>query len=358
MSVFKRYRGKRLKARDKDWAKGTWYVWKRLNGRVIHRAIPEAQTKEQAELAERKIVEQAFNRRYGVTDSSLTVKEFANGIYLRYCEQHNPNLTAKKQSIAIFTERLGRLALVDVTPQDCRDLQHFLRRQMADSSVNRIMSSLAKMFRLACEEGKLDRSPTEYVKRLDEPPPREPQITPQQKEKLWETLQRDVLMQRLVTLATNLPLRKGQFFAIDEKAIDLDNGFLKVIRSKGQKPRVVPLNETASSTLRLMLADGQIPFPLKDIRKRWTPILIDAGINKKGGKRGENFTFHDLRHYLATELIDKNNNPETVRQAFDHSDMRITRTYIDEDFNRVKAALNSLDATNLQPTQEIDGPPN
>lgn len=122
--------------------------------------------------------------------------------------------------------------------------------------------------------------------------------------------------------------------------------------------QLLSLSEKTNFPIDALLADDQIPFPLKDIRKRWRPMLERAGINKKDGKRGDNFTFHDLRHYLATSLIDKNNNPETVRQAFDHSDMRVTRTYIDEDSERVRRALNTLDAPNLQPTQETDGPPN
>lgn len=96
MSVYKRFSGKRINSRDKNWSKGTWYIYKRLNGRVIHRSIPEAQTKDDAEKAERKIIESAFNHRYGILDTNTTFADFADGPYTRYVEQHNINQGAKK----------------------------------------------------------------------------------------------------------------------------------------------------------------------------------------------------------------------------------------------------------------------
>lgn len=360
MSVFKRYQGRRLKdSRDKDWSKGTWYVWKRVRGRVIHKAIPEAVTKEQAEQAERKLIEDVFNNRYGVKDRTTTVAEFADSTYLRYCTQNNTNLTAKKQYIGLITKRLGRMLITDLTPQNCRDFQAWLRRKMpSDSSVNRVMSTLSRMLTIACEEDLLEHNPMEHVRKLDEPQPREKSLTQVQKDKLWLELAKDPLMLRLVTLATNLPLRRGQLLSIRPDDVDLLRGWLSVGKSKGQKPRLVPLNATAAETLRVMIAEGQLPFPLKDFRKRWLPMLIAAGINEEGAKRGENYTFHDLRHYLASVLIHKHNvNPETVRQAFDHSDMSVTRIYINRDMDAIRDALNELDATNSQPTDVETGLP-
>lgn len=358
MSVFKRYKRKRLSARDKDWSKGTWYVWKRLNGKIIYQSIPEAKTKEQAELAERKIIEAAFNRRYGVTDSHTTFADFANGAYTRYVAQHNVNITAKTHYIVLLVARLGKLLLTEVSPQDCRDAQFYFRRSMSDSSVNRIMSTASKLFSLACEEGILDRNPMQYVKMLKEPPPRSRLLTAKQKERLWTELEKDVLMFRLVTLAVNLPLRRGQILAITPDAIDLPNGLLIAGQSKGREPRVVPLNSAALHTLQAMIQDRMLPFPLKDFRKRWKPMLIAAGINSKDGKRGENFTFHDLRKEFASELIRNNVNPNIVQKLFAHSDMSITNVYMHSEMDQLKEAVNTLDASTLQAPQEIDGPPN
>lgn len=350
MAVFKKYKGKRLNPKDKDWSKGTWYVWKRLEGKIIHQSIRSARTKEQAEQAERFLIERMHNRLYGIADHHTCFADFAEGLYTRYVEQHNVNRAAKTLYIRYLTRYLGRRILAEITAQDCRDVQWKLRKQMSDSSVNRVMSTLSKIFSLACEQELIDRNPMQYVKSLKEPPPRSRLLTAEEKERLWKELEKDPLMLRLVVLAVNLPLRRGQLLKLTPDSIDTENGVAYVVGSKGREPRTVPLNTAACSTLISMRADGQLPFPLKDFRKRWWKALRNAKI--------DNFRFHDLRKEFASELIRKNVNPNIVQKLFAHSSLAITDVYMHSDMDALKQAVNRLDATELQPTQEIDGPPN
>lgn len=334
-------------------------MYKRLNGQVIHRSIPEASTKAEAEQAMRATIEDAFNKRYGIATQTETFAEFADTTYRRYMMQRNVNITAKKIDIAFLIGYFGKAKLLDeITAQDCRDAQYRLLRTptvnktpRSPSSVNRTMSTLSKIFSLACEEGKLERNPMQYVKSLAEPPPRRRLLTDKEKERLWAALDQDVLMLRFVNLALNLPLRRGQLLAICTDAIDFQNGLLSVIGSKGRSARLVPLNSGAMNTLQQMIADGQLPFPLKDFRKRWHRALIAAGINKPGGSREDNYHFHDLRKEFASNLIRKNVNPEIVQQLFAHSAMNITQAYMHSSIDDLSQAVRSLDETG---TQESD----
>ena len=61
MSVFKRYKGVRITSAHPAFAKARWWTYKRLNGKVIHQAIPEAHTRREAEAAERQIIKGAFD---------------------------------------------------------------------------------------------------------------------------------------------------------------------------------------------------------------------------------------------------------------------------------------------------------
>lgn len=362
MGIHKRYKGKRLNAKDKDWSKGTWYVWQRVNGRIIHKALTGARTKEQAEAAVRHLVDTAFNRRYGIADNETGFAEFADGAYTRYVRQNNVNQSAKLLYIRLLVKRFKGRPLSEITPQDCRDAQYYFQTTKSDktdkrspASVNRIMSTLSKIFSLACEEGILDRNPMQYVRTLKEPAARSRLLAADEKERLWIELEKDILLFRLVMLAVNLPLRRGQLVAISPGAVDLPNMQLFIIESKGRPPRVVPLNSTAANILRQMIADRQLPFPLKDFRRRYFRITVAAGINEKDGKRGENFTFHDLRKEFASKLIRKNVNPNLVQKLFAHSDMAITNVYMHSEMDELKAAVNTLDATDLQPTIENEG---
>lgn len=105
--------------------------------------------------------------------------------------------------------------------------------------------------------------------------------------------------------------------AITADVIEFEHEHILVIGSKGRPPRLVPLNATATKVWKAMMEDEQLPFPVKDLPRHWYIALGNAGINKKGGTREENYHFHDLRRYFASELIKRNTNPLIV-QNFSH----------------------------------------
>lgn len=337
MSVFRKYQGKRITPKDKKWAKGTWYVWKRIDGRIIHKALKGAQTKAEAEAAEREIIRKAFNQRYGITDNTTLFREFAEGPYRQYVEQNNVNKVTKYQYISLLCDVFRSQLLCQISPQDCRNAQVQFARKYSASSVNLIMSTLSKIFTLACQENILDRNPMAYVTRLKEPPPRNRLLSKEEKERLWVALEKDKLLFHLVTLAVNLPLRRGQLIAITPTAVDLQNGLLSVIASKGRSSRMVPLNSIARHTLQAMLDMGALPFPLKEtgVRKRWVKALKRAKI--------ENFRFHDLRKLFAAELRRHGMHTKTIQDLFGHSSPRITDIYLPTEFETMREAVNSLD---------------
>lgn len=220
------------------------------------------------------------------------------------------------------------------------------------------MSTASKIFTLACEEGLLERNPMQYVRHLEEPPPRQRLLTPEQKESFWNEVTKDRFMFRIVMLGVNLPVRRGQILAITKEAVDAENRTLFVIRSKGRPPRAIPLNNAALQILTEMCAEvGSGPLvlyhgkPIRDFRTRWEKLLVRAKINRpkpidddEGPKptREENFHFHDLRTEFGTNLIRNNVSPEIIRRLYNHSSMQITQTYMQVD-DMLFDAVNSLD---------------
>lgn len=352
MSVYKRYKGKRISSSHPRYADARWWIYKRLKGKTIHQSVPEAQTKQEAELAERQIIKASFDHSYSVADTTTTLASFIEKKYRPYVEQNNVNKGAKDLYIRLLLENFKKQTIGSISPQDCRDCRAKLQNrqnkrkkesELSPASINRIMSTLSRIFSLACEEGILDRNPMQYVKALPEPPPRRRLLNEKQKGDLWTELEKDKLLYRLIVLAVNLPLRRGQLMAITEEFIDFENEQVLVIGSKGRPPRLVPLNATASAVLKEMIKENQLPFPVKDFRKRWYSALRNAGINKKDGTREENYHFHDLRSYFASELIKRNTNPLIVQNLFAHSDMSITTIYAQADQKQLLEAVKRLD---------------
>jgi len=352
MAVFKKWKGKRVTSKHPDYAAARWWCYKRIGkGRVIHKSLPEALTKAQAETAERKEVEKIFNQKYGIIED-ISFSDFVDKTYSKYVKQHNQNVYVKNLFIAELKKFFGNKFLASITAQDCRDYQ-FRRKntktkhgnKRAPASVNKETSTLSKIFTLACQEGLLDRNPMQYVVKLDEPKARQRLLTPAQKEALWKELEKDEYLYNLVTLALNVPLRRGQLLAITKESIDFDLCLLKAIPSKGRKERNIPLNGKAVEILKSMCAkvgSGKI-FLITDFRKRWYPALINAGINKEGGTREENYHFHDIRSWFSQRLLKRNTNSKVIQNLFAHSDQAITDIYLTSDEQMMFEAVRSLD---------------
>jgi integrase len=344
MSVLKKYRGKRITPKDKNWSKGKWYVWKRIDGKIIHRSIPEAQTKEEAEHAEREIIRAVFNKKYGIA-SKETFGEFVERVYKKYVRQNNVSLKTKDLYIRLLLGAFERRPLVDISPQDCRNTQAKFKARYSASTTNQLMSTASKIFNLAGEEGILDKNPMAFVKRLKEPPARDRLLSKEEWERLWKELEKDEMMMRLVTLAVNLPLRRGQLLSIAPTDCDLNSSVLTAKASKGRASRTIPLNDIARQTLNLMMEDSQLPFPLKEtgLRKRWMRITKRARI--------ENMRFHDLRRCMATELNKQGVPGETIRKLYGHSEMKITQVYISPEMAEMAEAVRTLD--NVQEVENV-----
>jgi integrase len=344
LAVFKKYKSKRVGPKHKDYAKGTWYLWKRVEGRIIHKALKTAQNKEEAEHAEREIIRAVFNKKYGIA-SKETVREFVDRVYRKYVAQNNVSLATKDLYIRLLCDVWGKRFLVDITPQDCRNAQNDFRKRYSASTTNQLMSTASKIFNLAGEEGILDKNPMAFVKRLKEPPARDRLLSKEEWERLWKELEKDEMMMRLVTLAVNLPLRRGQLLSIAPTDCDLNSSVLTAKASKGRASRTIPLNDIARQTLNLMMEDSQLPFPLKEtgLRKRWMRITKRARI--------ENMRFHDLRRCMATELNKQGVPGETIRKLYGHSAMKITQVYISPEMAEMAEAVRTLD--NVQEVENV-----
>lgn len=353
--VYKRYRGKRVVRGSKDYKNGTWYVCKRIRGVLLHQAIPEAATKEAAQEVADKLIADAKSRRYGLR-KEISFKTFADVNYRRYCEESNESLYTKELFIKIYIEYFGNRLISEITTEDCANFRWTrLRTPLKSggtrkpSSVNREVNALKRLFNLACEQKYLSESPMAFMKRLEDPPPRRRRLSSEQRQKLYEQLEKDIVLLRIVTLALNLPLRRKQILAITPEDCDFEECLLWAIKSKRKPAREVPMNQTVMATLRAMIADGQLPFSFNRFEKRWHQALLDADINKEGGTRDENFHFHDLRHVFGSELLKNGVNPYIIKELFGHSDMKTSAIYISAERSDLRNAVNSLDV------QEIGG---
>lgn len=136
----------------------------------------------------------------------------------------------------------------------------------------------------------------------------------------------------MVILALNTGVRKGELLNLKRSHINLKQGTLFVEKSKNYLARYVPLNNKATSMLETWMRQTeslQSPClfpsptdpskPITNIKKAWTKVVNDAGI--------ENLRWHDLRHDFASNLVMKEVSLYAVQKLLGHKKIDQTMKY-------------------------------
>lgn len=114
-------------------------------------------------------------------------------------------------------------------------------------------------------------------------------------------------------LLANTGLRVSELCTLDQ--IDLVGRQIRVL-GKGGKPRVVPLNAVACDLLRKPM---QLPKSPDTVRNNLAALARRLGVPKFGP--------HALRHYFATQLVQRSVNIADVSRLLGHKDINTTIAY-------------------------------
>ena len=153
----------------------------------------------------------------------------------------------------------------------------------------------------------------------------------------------------LLTLASGM--RKCELRRIRrETHIDFAHQGLKLTKevTKTKKPRFIPLDDKAWGVLMSWLGqtkesigDKGLLFPGKDgksefdnMQTSWERLLSMANI--------QNFTWHDMRHDYASQLVMAGVDLNTVRELLGHADIKMTLVYAHLAPEHKRAAVESL----------------
>ncbi len=106
----------------------------------------------------------------------------------------------------------------------------------------------------------------------------------------------------------------------------------------------MPINNLLLKTLKSLKylnSDGFVFInnkgkPIKDVRTAFDGALKRSGIKK--------FTFHDLRHTFASNLVMNGVDPVTVKELMGHSSIQMTMRYSHPTPEHKVQAVESLDA--------------
>ena len=129
-------------------------------------------------------------------------------------------------------------------------------------------------------------------------------------------------------IALNTGMRPSEMLEMTWDRVDLGRRQITILRSKGGKPRHIPLNTTALAAFRLLYnrplraervflsEDGQ---SLVGYKHWFTPAVEKAGV--------KNFTWYCLRHTFASRLAMAGVDLRTIADLMGHASIQMTMRY-------------------------------
>ena len=273
--------------------------------------------------------------------------------YRRDLADFSADLTAKNQTIAAadsdaLRAYLGRLS----------------KRQLAPASVARRLSAIRQLYRFLYSEGHRGDDPAAAI----EGPKRGRRLpkvlsirevdgllaqakTATQSESKSERL-RAARMECLLEVLYATGLRVSELVALPDSAARRDQRML-VIRGKGGRERLVPLNDAARRTMKDYLA---LREEAKADKSKWLfPSFGESGhltrqhfarelkaLAASAGLKAAQVSPHVLRHAFASHLLQNGADLRVVQTLLGHADISTTQIYTHVLEERLKSLVRDL----------------
>jgi site-specific recombinase XerD len=200
----------------------------------------------------------------------------------------------------------------------------FKEKKEARSTINRRISAIKSFYNYLYDEEIVEVNYGKKIKYL-KTDPIEPKKIMKQKEifKILDGinhLRNKAILETIYTTG----IRESELTDLDIENIDFENQLIAVIKAKGRKTRVIPINESSLKLIKAYIGVRKSgPVFLNNRRGRLTPRSIITICHKYF-----DFPPHDLRHSFATHMIAKTGNIKAVSELLGHSSIQITeKTY-------------------------------
>lgn len=218
----------------------------------------------------------------------------------------------------------------------------------AASTVNRRLSSVSCLCRLAVKAGMLPSNPVNKVRHLKQPVRLPAFYTEEalagyvEDNPLEACSVSDTRNRLIVLLLYSTGIRRGELVSLKVEDVDLSRRVLRVM-GKGGKMREIPLTDEISEKILLYLrkvgAKPGMPLFVTDSGKPLYPAFVNRVIkvqlvDDEGfvGKKSP----HVLRHTIATHLLNRGADLNAIKEMLGHATLASTQVYTHNSFEQLK----------------------
>ena len=308
---------------------GKFYSRFQINGERHHYLCSGATSMKEAEKMEMAFKYKLVQQQNGVIpkeEKDIPLRKLKQ-VYLAYSQINNRNYKNNIYYISSIVNFFGESTPAQkILPQDIERFKEWLRvnKNLKNASINRYLEIMSKAFNLGIDNGLLTFNPLTKVKKLLEDNYKVRFLTNEEETRLYKALPQ--YLEPIVTTALQTGMRKSEILNLKWKNIDFEYGFIELLETKSGKSRKIPISDKLFNILNNQSKDTEYVFinpatgmPYVDIKKSFTAAIKKANIS--------NFRFHDLRHTVATRLVEKGVDLLVVMELLGHSKIETTMRY-------------------------------
>jgi len=253
--------------------------------------------------------------------------------YLAWAKQHKRSWRDDESRINLeLTPRFGKLTLDAITPRDIQRMHAEIRERTSNSTANRYLGLMGRMYSLANEWQVYDKNPAHRVKKVPENAPRERFLSREEIGRLLEAL--DASPSRAAADALKFliltGLRKNEALQLEWRRVNLADGTVYLAQTKSGKPRTVVLNTPARELLqqRWEAREEEHPYVFPG-RLKGQPVNNPQKVFEDACTRAKikGACIHTLRHSFASLAINAGATLYDVSKLLGHSTTQTTTRY-------------------------------
>ena len=278
-----------------------------------------------------------------------TLEDFAADRYLPYVKGYKRSWDTDERMLRNHILPLfGKLHLDQITNKLIIEAHHSMRESgYADATCNRFVVIVRFMFNLARKwhiEG-ATKNPTEGVKLFQENNRRERYLTAEETQLLHAAIQtsENPQLKYIVPLLLLTGCRKSELLNSKWIDFDLERKTWKIPISKSGKARHVPLSDAVLQLLGQVPQFDECPYvvPNPETKKAYVDIFYSWNTARKKAGMPE-LRLHDLRHSLASFLVNAGRSIYEVQNILGHSQLVTTQRYAHLSQSTLLDAVNSV----------------
>jgi integrase len=279
-----------------------------------------------------------------------------------YAREHHETNRPRDYRADLLIELLGDCPADTITPQQIdRELSRVAReREWAAASYNRFKAFVSLAYRLAIENEKATSNPARFVRRRREDNAVVKWLTADEEIKLRAAIQSDYPNELpAFDIGLHTGMRQSEQYRLRWDCVELERRQITIPRSKHGGIRYIPLDNTALAAFATLRVRSDGPGPVM--------VLAESGHGYKAGhalktpkqwfmaccqKAGiQDFTWHCLRHTLASRLVMAGVPLRKVQELMGHKMIAMTCRHAHLAPEHLQDAILNLDGWGQKPTE-------